>query len=590
MTASANSSDSPKISCVMPTYGRPEYMNEAVWMFLQQDDPNKELIILNDCPGQTFEFDHPEVRVFNETERFANLGAKRNWCIELAEGGLIAVWDDDDVFLPWRLSFCRRELTERHVSFYRAAEFLAYWGQNWLHDNQAVPAWGSHPNTLFTKNLWRDVGGYPPADVGEDAAFFKRIHERLGAEHIVFPIDRDDRFMILRGTSQYAHMSMGGGERPLDTRPGRFRIDPKPIADPLLASHYQDRVSRRSSPVETGDHALVARSEETGERPVLSILVSLKNRSRILDDGEELTLFPNCMRSIAEAAAALEATDGIGPIELIVADFHSNDWPACKWLPAAAGELAWKLVRIEGPFSKGRGLNRAARYASNERLLLCDADLLLTPEILRRAIEIVDGGGAWSPIFQYLTRQGEPSSWEDLGFGPMAVSRSRFDEVGGLPEFESWGGEDNIFYERLEQVVTIRRERMPGLRHQWHPDRLRHAYYRRPPKSDYWDYSRVRRGRESKGPTRDRDHDGTSYYGVHPDWAGELVLFDDGRFVRPGAGHAGGYTLASQQELILAWDDWPEERLEWHADHALFQSADTRFTVRRQVHNDCRRW
>jgi glycosyltransferase involved in cell wall biosynthesis len=40
---------SPLISCIMPTYGRPEFLGEAVAMFLAQDYPEKELVILNRC-------------------------------------------------------------------------------------------------------------------------------------------------------------------------------------------------------------------------------------------------------------------------------------------------------------------------------------------------------------------------------------------------------------------------------------------------------------------------------------------------------------------------------------------------------------
>ncbi|QDT14241.1 glycosyltransferase family 2 protein [Alienimonas californiensis] len=565
----------PKISCMMPTYGRPAYVHEAVWTFLRQDDPNKELIVLNDCPGQIYEFNHPEVRVFNESERFGTLGEKRNRCIELAEGDLVAVWDDDDVSLPWRLSYCRAERERRGVSFYRAAEFLAYWGENWLHDNQTVPGWCSHPTTLFAKELWRSVGGYPAQGVGEDAVFFQRVHERLGEEHIVHPIAPDDRFLILRGKSRYPHMSHAGGQGALDTTPGRIRIEPQPIADPLLYSHYVDRVARRGAPAE--GPAIVGRGGPTG-RPALSVLISLLNRSRIVDGGEELALFPHCVRSIAGAAAELAAADGIGPIELVVADFYSDDRPILEWLPEAAGPLAWTLVPVGGAFSRGRGLNRAAAVAAAERLLLCDADLLLTPEILRRAIDVVEEGGVWSPIFQYLTREGEPAYWEDRAHGVVAVSRARFAEVGGVPEFESWGGEDDLFYDRLARIGPVVRERAEGLRHQWHPDRLRHVHYRRAPGEDFQDYQRACPA--TAGPGAGSGTGGT-YYGVHPHWAGELTLFADGRFVRAGA-HAGGYEQVPGRSLVLAWDDWPAERLEWNPERGLFQSPDAAFTLRRQ--------
>ena len=46
----------PLVSCICPTYNRPprhqHLLEEAIASFLRQDYPNKELIVLNDCPGQ----------------------------------------------------------------------------------------------------------------------------------------------------------------------------------------------------------------------------------------------------------------------------------------------------------------------------------------------------------------------------------------------------------------------------------------------------------------------------------------------------------------------------------------------------------
>ena len=39
----------PAVSCICPTYGRPELLEEAIYCFLLQDYPGpKELIVLND--------------------------------------------------------------------------------------------------------------------------------------------------------------------------------------------------------------------------------------------------------------------------------------------------------------------------------------------------------------------------------------------------------------------------------------------------------------------------------------------------------------------------------------------------------------
>ena len=85
----------------MPTFGRADYVAESIAMFLEQDYPNKELIIVNDCPGQTLEGRFPNVRIINSPARWQHLGDKRNHAIELSNGEFIAVWDDDDVYLPW---------------------------------------------------------------------------------------------------------------------------------------------------------------------------------------------------------------------------------------------------------------------------------------------------------------------------------------------------------------------------------------------------------------------------------------------------------------------------------------------------------
>ena len=65
-----------------------------------------------------------------------------------------------------------------------------------------------------------------------------------------------------------------------------------------------------------------------------------------------------------------------------------------------------RVVPVDGPFSRGRGLNQAAAQAASDRLLLCDADMLIKPAALRRAIEVLDRGAVWFPICRYLDEEG----------------------------------------------------------------------------------------------------------------------------------------------------------------------------------------
>lgn len=93
------------VSCVCVTYGRPILLGEAVKCFLDQSYPNKELIIVNDQEGVTLKLDEDRdnVRIENIPERFGSLGEKRNYAMSLAQGDYICIWDDDDLYTPWRI-------------------------------------------------------------------------------------------------------------------------------------------------------------------------------------------------------------------------------------------------------------------------------------------------------------------------------------------------------------------------------------------------------------------------------------------------------------------------------------------------------
>ncbi len=237
----------PLVSCVMPTYGRPEFVAESLAMFLAQDYPARELIILNDCPGQTLHGEFPGVRIINASARWATLGEKRNAAIELAKGEFIAVWDDDDVYLPWRLSHSMRRIQELRAALYCPADYWAYWGDENLHENQALLNWIYHPLVVFRRELWETVGGYPAQTLWEDTAFFKKVLEHLGTDWPRDEIARCDRMMILRGKSKYIHTSIPGGAGGPDIEPREIHLEPCPIHDPVLRSVAERLVSSRKA-------------------------------------------------------------------------------------------------------------------------------------------------------------------------------------------------------------------------------------------------------------------------------------------------------------------------------------------------------
>lgn len=553
----------PLISCVMPTYGRPDYLGESIAMFLAQDYPHKELIILNDCPDQHFRCDLPDVRIVNRKTRCPTLGEKRNEAIELAQGEFIAVWDDDDIYLPWRLSYSLAQMQKHESEFYRPAEFLAYWDSGPLHNNQAIRGWVSHAFTMFTKSLWRRAGGYPAKNLHEDKFFFDRVHKTLGKSFITYPIAPIDRFFILRAKSKYKHMCMPGGAQALDLTAGDYWIKPTPIADPDLRAHVDPLLQARQA----------AQSES---KPFISVCIALKNRSRLPVEDTSLELFPNCVRELAKTAEHLK-DEGI--IELIVVDFQSDDWPLDQWLAEAAGNLRVKVISLDDPFSRGKGMNVAIEHATSERLFLCDADILVRPEAIQRAGEIIDQGKAWFPIFQCLDEQGNPESWYDHSFGMVALHRDLALQAGPMQEFQSWGGEDNLYHQSVSRHVRAVRERSPFLSHQWHPEVSRHTNYALPRFTDYRYYRATQRqSSATRGKLVHR------FYACHPHWQGEVHFYANRRFARPGKSF-GTYTKQSGK-MVLEWDDWGTETLLWNASSQMFCDQEKPFCLK-QLPVDC---
>jgi glycosyltransferase involved in cell wall biosynthesis len=204
----------PLVSCICPTYNRPPHyqhlLEEAIASFLRQDYPNKELIVLNDCPGQELICDEPGVRVVNVAERFPSLGDKHNAAVGLARGELIALWDDDDISLPWRLSLSVERLGDADYFNPRCYWYLDTKG---LHFDHSM-GYG-HSVSLFRRAALEGVGGYPSKSLGYDAALDAAFS---GLAHAADPLrgdkelTRGEWFYIVRWGVSPVHVSGLGVE------------------------------------------------------------------------------------------------------------------------------------------------------------------------------------------------------------------------------------------------------------------------------------------------------------------------------------------------------------------------------------------
>jgi glycosyltransferase involved in cell wall biosynthesis len=197
---------------------------------------------------------------------------------------------------------------------------------------------------------------------------------------------------------------------------------------------------------------------------MLSICVTVKNRSRVKVDNKELLLFPNCVKSI------VSSVDHGLKCELVVSDWRSNDWPLKEWLEDLANPIPVKITTVEGRFSRGKGRNIAADSAIGDELLFIDADMLICPDLIHNGLKVLKNRKAYFPV-SYCYREIEHLSgwWRHSGYGNCMILRSIYRESGGWSEYYTWGPEDIHFYNKISSILEVVREEVHGFYHQWHP-------------------------------------------------------------------------------------------------------------------------
>jgi glycosyltransferase involved in cell wall biosynthesis len=99
---------SPKISVILPTFSRRQVLPRTIASVFAQDEPNFELIVVDDCSrDDTADYlaslTDPRIRVVRPPRNVGTAGA-RNLGLEAARADIVALLDDDDVYLSRRLS------------------------------------------------------------------------------------------------------------------------------------------------------------------------------------------------------------------------------------------------------------------------------------------------------------------------------------------------------------------------------------------------------------------------------------------------------------------------------------------------------
>ena len=167
----------PFISCLCPTYKRPELLKNVIACFEAQDYPKDrcELIIFDDA--QQFDEQYGQNWHLKPiATSYASLPQKFNSMIEEAKGEIITIWEDDDIFLPTNLNEVAIAHQQGGSEFYICKNVWNTYQQK-QGEVQLTDASGIyHSSWRFSRNLIDRIGGYPNT---EELSFDQQLGELL---------------------------------------------------------------------------------------------------------------------------------------------------------------------------------------------------------------------------------------------------------------------------------------------------------------------------------------------------------------------------------------------------------------------------
>ena len=164
------------LSVLTPTYKRRALLEEAIYSFLLQAEPETEMVIINDCPTVWYDYYHPKIKIYNLDERFSSLGKKLEFGFQECRYPYVYRLDDDDLLAPNALRTVRQDITD-HPGFeiYRTDK------NYYFEHNRYVDIGGSLNNGNVYAKPYLERITYPDISYGEDAAI---TWEQGGATYV----------------------------------------------------------------------------------------------------------------------------------------------------------------------------------------------------------------------------------------------------------------------------------------------------------------------------------------------------------------------------------------------------------------------
>lgn len=192
-----------KILCLMPTYGKTkETLQSSLKLFLEQTHSDKFLIIFDD-QGRCKSTVQDNYAIVSQNVRQDSLPAKYKTMVDYfaefyyPEWEAIALWDDDDVYLPWHLANHNENLQTKQFSYFSHV-LSTYSGGLTIESSVGM----FHGSIAYSRNLYEEVGGYSQNCRGD---FDQDMMQRLLKKYLDAPYRPD----------QLSYIYQWGRETPL---------------------------------------------------------------------------------------------------------------------------------------------------------------------------------------------------------------------------------------------------------------------------------------------------------------------------------------------------------------------------------------
>ena len=232
-----------KALAVCATYGRIPYLGRMLASFEAQTYNNKHLVIINDDKNVELHCDKDNVTVINSDTRML-LRDKRNMGAVFGMYDVIFPWDDDDVYLPDRIS--------NHMEKYDDPEIVAYrnFSSYIIYGSMFDICDGTLNSVSYRRSEWFRVNGYGcEGTQGEDTELFNKLN--ILTEH---DPEKRDYVYVFGGTNYHLstndnidHIARSQLEK-LNLVGGKFNIIPNITQyNKFLTLH--ERYKKTNSPI-----------------------------------------------------------------------------------------------------------------------------------------------------------------------------------------------------------------------------------------------------------------------------------------------------------------------------------------------------